>query len=116
MGRPFLPLEERIKRFWSYVEKTEDHWLWHGKIDRDGYGDAWWNHKQQKAHRVAYEIATGESYPRDIVLHHKPECPKNCVRPDHLKPMVLQKHSSIHTTGRKSRGVTYRRTEVPLQS
>lgn len=95
------PLYRRIENFWSYIKKRDDgHWLWLGKIDKDGYGHAWWNDKQQPAHRVAWEIVKGESLPFGIDLHHEKDCPRNCVNPEHLKPLLHPSHAGLHNRRR----------------
>lgn len=70
-------------RFWSYVLKTEDCWLWQGAILSNGYGAFSFNStKQVRAHRMSYELTFGLLLPGMLCLHR---CDRaDCVRPDHL--------------------------------
>ncbi|MDE2096668.1 MAG: HNH endonuclease [Patescibacteria group bacterium] len=76
-----------IKRFWSYVEKSDDPsecWFWKGtqSSDKMNYGRFWHAGRLEEAHRAAYVIANG---PIGEGLHclHRCDHPL-CVRPDHL--------------------------------
>lgn len=83
MGRPPTPPEQR---FWKYVQKTEDCWLWTGGCTSNGYGNFRdGNSKQVGAHIFAYELLVG-STPEGYYLDHRRTCPKNCVNPAHLRP------------------------------
>jgi hypothetical protein len=74
------PLPER---FWSYVLKTEDCWLWQGGRSPTGYGVFSLNStKQIRAHRMAFELTFGLILPGLLCLHRCDQPP--CVRPDHL--------------------------------
>lgn len=69
-------------RFWAYVDKTDDCWVWTGYKLR-GYGQLQVKGKTQKAHRVAYELEVG-LIPDGLVLDHL--CRNRaCVRPTHLE-------------------------------
>lgn len=69
--------------FWNLVNKTENCWLWTGTLWADGYG----RYKQQKAHRVALELALGRPIAPGMFVAHAPIIchTKNCVNPDHLR-------------------------------
>lgn len=59
--------------------------IWQGAKTRDGYGVmSIGRGKQQRAHRVAYEIANGPIEP-GLVICHRCDTPA-CVNPDHLFP------------------------------
>jgi hypothetical protein len=78
-----------IPRFWKYVSKSDDCWLWTGAIDRGGYGrltvttDI--SKRSVSAHYLSWEIHFGpipQRKPRLCVCH---KCDvRHCVRPDHL--------------------------------
>jgi len=76
-------------RFYSYVQKSDDCWLWQGgSWDRKGYGryrvmtDGQGRQREFRAHRIAWELANGPVPPGLSVLHR---CDNPaCVRPDHL--------------------------------
>lgn len=63
---------ETIKeRFMSFVEVLSDsQWIWKGSTDTSGYGSFCVNGKNQRAHRVAYELFVGE-IPEGMVCMHK---------------------------------------------
>jgi hypothetical protein len=77
------------ERFWSKVDKAGDCWLWTARVTDQGYGQFHYLGKTQKAHRVAYEWEHG---PVELGLDHRHTCPKNCVRPAHLRPTTMKQN------------------------
>jgi hypothetical protein len=79
-GRPPNPPE----RLWKYVdERGEDEcWLWRGAVRRRGYGVFSLNGRSVVAHRLAYELATGEA-PGEKLVCHRCDNPR-CCNPAHL--------------------------------
>jgi hypothetical protein len=71
----------RVAAFWAKVQKGDGCWLWQGKLDKDGYGLCWWNHRWVVAHRVSFELREG--HPSRLDVLHACDTP-GCVRPDHL--------------------------------
>lgn len=79
-----------IKRFWSYVNKTEDinHcWLWIGTLNQQGYGQLRIKNRIVGtrgflAHRISYQLHNGDLQDSLVVRHscHNPAC----VNPKHL--------------------------------
>ena len=69
------------KRFWKFVRKTKNCWIWIGG-KANGYGYFWLNGKQCKATRVSWEFHF-ESIPPEVEVMHKCDNP-SCVNPDHL--------------------------------
>lgn len=71
------------QRFWSYVEKTKNCWLWTGSQQGTGYGTFGVTKRIRKlAHRYAWELTHGIIPDGSKVLH---KCDvRNCVNPDHL--------------------------------
>lgn len=80
-----VPLEER---FWRFVQKTDDCWLWTGAHGNYGFisvSERLGESHQLLAHRVSWELHHGP-IPDDLwVLHN---CPGGdnplCVNPSHL--------------------------------
>lgn len=68
----------QLKRFWSYVLKTETCWTWTGSRNDDGYG--MFDHGS--AHQFSWKLRNGPIPDGLCVLHHCDNPP--CVRPDHL--------------------------------
>jgi len=62
---------------------TTGCWLWMGRIDASGYGQAWAWGRWWKAHRAFFTAARGP-VPGGLVLDHvcRMRC---CVNPDHLR-------------------------------
>lgn len=70
-------------RFWSKVVKTDCCWIWTGGRFQNGYGKITIDGKQQRAHRVAFEMEFGP-LPEDALLEHT--CGNRlCVNPAHLR-------------------------------
>lgn len=73
------------ERFWKYVQKTDECWLWTGGLDAHGYG-RFRAGRMVGAHVYAYTIVVG-SVPPGLELDHLCRNPP-CVRPDHLEPVT----------------------------
>lgn len=70
------------ERFMRYVRKSDDCWLWSGKIATNGYGHFWTGERDTGAHRASYALWVGPIPTGHFVLHR---CDvRACVRPDHL--------------------------------
>ena len=78
------------ERFWSLVEKRDDHecWIFTGAVLRNGYGtfkagsrlDG--TRRNVGAHRYCCEITKRRMGPGEFALHHCDN--KRCVNPSHL--------------------------------
>lgn len=74
----------RKERFWDKVEKHSDDecWPWLGGRTGRGYGTFWADGMARAAHKVAYELSTGE-VPAGKYVHHT--CDNVlCMNPAHL--------------------------------
>ena len=70
-----------VDRFWKKVEKSDSCWQWKCAIDDAGYG-RFKGEKQDRSHRISYELFFGE-IPKNLSVLHKCDN-RGCVRPDHL--------------------------------
>ena len=80
-----------IARFWKQVQKTDTCWNWTGCFCGAGYGQAYLDRKQHRAHRISYQICKGE-IPKGLVIDHLCRN-KKCVNPEHLEA-VTQKENT----------------------
>lgn len=78
-------------RFWDKVNKTDNCWLWTGKID-DGYGRFSYNKKLYLVHRLIVAIMKEPVFP-DMVIDHICKV-RNCCNPDHLRQVTKSENSS----------------------
>lgn len=78
--------EDDIKRFWSFVQKTDGCWPWTGATTKDGYGllsvRSGGRIHTPRANRIAYYLAHGELPDKALVCHRCDNPP--CCNPDHL--------------------------------
>lgn len=74
--------ESREAKFWRYVNKQDNCWLWLGSRYSNGYGRLLYDKAQILAHRVAWELTNGLIPNGLFVCHHCDN--KLCVRLDHL--------------------------------
>ena len=63
-------------------EPNSGCWLWMEGVDKDGYGQFHGNGKNNRAHRVSYELYVAP-IPSGLQVLHKCDTP-NCCNPDHL--------------------------------
>lgn len=81
-------LERFKKNFESKYQANKDGcWIWKARRDADDYGQVAVGTGQgriQRAHRVAYELYTGETIPEGMDIDHLCHI-RRCVRPDHLE-------------------------------
>lgn len=73
------------ERFWNYVEKTSDCWIWKGPKSI-GYGHLSIKGKATMAHRWSYEEAYGP-IPDGLQIDHLCRNIK-CVKPTHLEAVT----------------------------
>jgi hypothetical protein len=77
-------------------------WLWIGSRTALGYGQIelvdGGKRKAHLAHRLVYSLLVGD--PGENLHHHAHDdgCPKHCVRPEHLTPLTIAEHATLHAT------------------
>jgi hypothetical protein len=81
------------ERFWAKVQcgSNDECWPWLGCVDKDGYGVSW-THKKRPAHQVAWEIETGQLWPKGLQSRHTCDNPP-CVNPQHIIPGTISENT-----------------------
>lgn len=69
--------------FNSNTFKTEEHWIWWGTKDKDGYGKLKFNERYLRAQRLSLHLHKGFDLDSDLLVLHTCNR-KDCVNPEHL--------------------------------
>lgn len=70
------------QRYWARVERSPGCWLWTGILKEAGsYGQYWNGDRLVRAHRVAWEMASGADIPDGFDVLHTCDV-RHCVRND----------------------------------
>jgi len=75
--------KEVRKRFYKYVDKFKECWIWRAGITASGYGVFSLKRKQIRAHRMSYMLSKGKIPKGKLIIHNCHN--RRCVRPSHLK-------------------------------
>lgn len=96
--------QDVMKRFMDKVLVAENGcWNWTSTLHRDGYGKFWFIDRQVQAHRVAYELFSGDSA-GEWVLH---KCDnRKCVNPKHLYLGDAKQNAKDRTDRKRYRVMT----------
>jgi hypothetical protein len=87
-------------RFLSYVDKSDNCWIWKGTIHKNGYGRLHIGKKSCYAHRVSWYLKHGE-IPIGLCVCHTCDNPL-CVNPSHLWLGTIA--DNMHDRDKKGRG------------
>ena len=91
--------EEKIKRFWCFVDKKTDNecWEWLGNKDPHGYGRMY----KLRAHRISAFLA-GKDISKFPLVRHTCNNP-SCVNPNHLVPSTTAENMQDKVKAGKSK-------------
>jgi hypothetical protein len=79
---------DHVTRFWQYVQKADDCWLWSGFKSRQGYGRFWLEGRPRFASRIALAQAMGKPIPLGLRALHTCDTPA-CVRNDEVGVYIV---------------------------
>lgn len=70
-------------RFFRLIQYGNGCWPWQGSKNQSGYGLYHYMGKHTTAHRVAWQVFTGDRIPNGLLVLHRCDNPP-CVNPEHL--------------------------------
>lgn len=95
--------KDQEARFWARVDTSggpDACHPWTGASDENGYGIIRWNGRDQRAHRVAYFLYTGQEIPSELDGCHKCDDPP-CCNGVHIFPGTRAENlADMRTKGR----------------
>lgn len=96
--------QSRSARFWKNVDTSAGYdacWPWLGTRLKSGYGKVRFLGRTTTAHRIAYELATGERIPYELRATHSCDNPP-CCNPRHVEPATqTQNIADMDARGRR---------------
>jgi hypothetical protein len=76
--------ENTPETFWARVDQSGECWPWTGATDHaTGYGRLQYHGRQVTAHRLAFELTSGQPIPDGLYVCHSCDNPP-CCNPAHL--------------------------------
>jgi hypothetical protein len=87
--------EEQLKRFLNKIRIIDDHWIFTGYLNKDGYGQTYYKKKQHQAHRFCYEFFVAK-IPKGKHIDHKCRV-RSCVNPKHLRVVTPRENALFNS-------------------
>lgn len=106
----------RIRLFLNKVKKPRGQdgcWIWSATKINSGYGHFWNGRKLVLAHRFLYEFLNGPVTPK-LELDHIVCSRRDCVRPDHLRPVSHTENMRRAVSGEQNPRAKLRRSDVAV--
>jgi len=90
----------------SVLNDTTGCLEWQRALSNSGYGQFWYQGKDVRTHRLAFELHHGRPITEGMILLHSCDNPK-CCKPDHLREGTMQENmDDRNSKNRQAKGET----------